>query len=237
LIFLFSIAQRKEQDFVMTISLIEDVNDFATNTEHIAILKLSSGEVQKPKWKELSYLFWDHPREDDESLKDIFEFASYSFNEDCFVFTMNWASAQGGLVAVWNCTLEKWVCAESNDYGYLTILLKEYNMLVSFCDVANYVTSSYYALNLFPFKIESDDIYGCKEILFKEEINWKQGEFDPDKKSISNHAVVNDYVGQLGLFFSLESSILFIRAQDQFAQISMKELQSQIKKEESCESL
>jgi len=126
---------------------------------------LSNGKRQNPTWKSLSK-YWELAKE-----PDNFETIRAHSDRDRVVVCFSWASDQGGLVALWNCSDKNWEQFVGADYVIEAWIEWDISALMSVHEVHNFATPPTLLLCASPFgktsvpKIESPVILSQKRIV------------------------------------------------------------------------
>jgi hypothetical protein len=191
---------------------IKAVDNFDLESDFIAEVVLNSGKTQKLDWASLDSLVNEGNEEMD--FKDIGEHFAYSFTGEYFVISINWAYAQGGLVAIWNCELEKWVGFDYCEFVFQSLLIKERNLLISLCLVSDFLTP--YSENLDIFQCDFQE-GGRVEITHQELCKLESLEEWNGSRRLSeieykNCAVIAHEEGELGLYYLPNRSAVVIES-------------------------
>jgi hypothetical protein len=191
---------------------IKVVSNFDLESEFIAEVVLYSGKTQKLDWAGLDSLVNEGNEEIE--FKDIGEHFAYSFTDEYFVISINWAYAQGGLVAIWNCELEKWVGFEYCEFVFQSLLIKERNLLISLCLVSDYMTPNSEVLDVFECDFQEN---GRVEIAHQEICKLESLEEWNRSGRLSeieykNCAVIAHEKGELGLYYLPNRSAVVIES-------------------------
>jgi hypothetical protein len=196
---------------------IETILKFELDSEYIAEILLKSEIIQKPDWESLNKIlnaevFKTDLKEDEIDVRDELNFVSYSVNEAFFITSINWAQGQGGLIAVWNCEIGNWVCIESCEFVYLSILIKELNLLAAICLISDYCTPYYETLDIFEI-----DNYNMKRIDVIASNSFRLDSLDILDTStklsdlgVQNSGIIDSYVGHFGIYYISSSANIVI---------------------------
>ena len=191
---------------------IKAVSNFSLESDFIAEVILNSGKTQKLDWASLNFLV--NGSNEEIEFEDIGEHFAYSFTDEYFVISINWSSAQGGLVAIWNCELEKWVGFDYCEFVFQSLLIKEQNLLISLCLVSDYRTPPSTMLGILECDFQED---GRVEVTHQEFCKLESLEEWNGSRRLSeieykNCAVIAHEQGELGLYYLPNRSAVVIES-------------------------
>lgn len=163
--------------------------------DQIAIIELSSGKIKTPTWSSLQR-YWSYADPDE------IEYMTTSYVSDKLILCCTVASGQGGIIAVWDSSLDKWIHVSEANYVTSALLLEEANKIISLHYVSYYGAPAHHEVYVTPI---TGTLNGTKSVSELIEVTEKKSGFNPENQQIDQFAL-GEYTqndnGPLGLFYS-----------------------------------
>lgn len=189
----------------------------------IALITLSSGSIQSPKWKSLQR-YWSYAK-----YSEI-EYSAFSISRDKFLCCFTVASGQGGIIALWDCNQRKWLHISEAAYVWCAQLNWEYEVIISLHYVSYWGVRPYHEVLATPITGIKD---GGQDISYKLNVEYFREGFNLKDHCISEQSL-GDYsenvYGPLGIFYDKKHEKYYIHDCGNLYKFSLDGLRATIKK-------